>query len=55
MEGVCPPTGEEVLDGLGLPVAGGARRAANAQAKAGPARLCSPRHPVIDTHLNGIG
>ena len=31
MEGVCPRTGEEVLEGLGLPLTGGARRAAKAQ------------------------
>lgn len=32
MEGACPRTGEEVLEGLGLPLAGGAKRAARAQA-----------------------
>jgi hypothetical protein len=31
MEGVCPRTGEEVLEGLGLPTRGGAARAAKAQ------------------------
>lgn len=31
MQGVCPRTGEEVLDGLGLPRTGGAKRAARAQ------------------------
>jgi hypothetical protein len=33
MEGVCPRTGEEVLEGLGLPTSGGAARAAKAQAR----------------------
>ena len=44
MEGVCPRTGEEVLEGMNLPAAGGARQAASAQAKVGPGRRCSPRH-----------
>ena len=33
MEGACPRTGEEVLEGLGLPTRGGAGRAAKAQSK----------------------
>ena len=33
MGGACPRTGEEVLEGLGLPTRGGAGRAAKAQSK----------------------
>jgi hypothetical protein len=42
MEGVLPGTGEEVLEGMNLPAAGGARQAASAQAKAGPNRRYPP-------------
>ena len=31
--GACPRTGEEVLEGLGLPTSGGAKAAAKAQAR----------------------
>jgi len=51
MEGVCPPTGEEVLDGLGLPLAGGARRAASAQAKAGVCHTLLPTSSGSSTRI----